>query len=300
MAPSKASTLSLFTIITLLLLLLLPLLSHAASSFEYLNQVKGCRKGDNVQGILDVKKHLEKFGYLSGYSQNDDFDDQLEMAIKTYQINYNLEATGRLDVKTVSNMMIPRCCVPDIINGTISMISRKIQHHEGLTVSQYSFFSGNPKWPSSKYRLTYAFLQGTPNQAKDPVKRAFQSWANNTQFTFSQVEAYETPDLTISFQRLDHGDGYPFDGRGGVTAHAFSPTDGRFHYDADEMWVVGSVNGGMDLQSIAVHEIGHLLGLNHSSVEEAIMYPFLNTATVKRNLMKPDDIQGIKNLYNIK
>ncbi|KAL6287959.1 hypothetical protein ACE6H2_012349 [Prunus campanulata] len=221
-----------------------------------------------VQGIQDLKKYLGKFGYLSsnnGLLNDDDFDDQLESAIKTYQINYHLKATGTLDAKTVSNMMMPRCGVADIINGTSSMRSGKKRHphhhHGGDTVADYSFFQGNPTWPASKYHLTYAFLQGTPAEAMGPVSSAFRTWAPNTHFTFSEVQSNQNPDLTVSFHRGDHGDGAPFDGPGRTIAHAFAPTNGRFHYDADERFSVGAVSDAFDFESVALHEIGHLLGL---------------------------------------
>ncbi|KAM1009506.1 hypothetical protein ACFX13_045788 [Malus domestica] len=303
-------TLSLFTIT--FLFVLLSLFSHATSSethnkntspFEFLNHLKGCHKGDKVQGIQDLKKYLEKFGYLNGHSDNDDFDDILESAIKTYQLNYHLKATGTLDAKTVSKMMMPRCGVPDIINGTTSMRSGKKRHphhHSGHgsphTVAHYSFFPGNPKWPSSKYHLTYAFDQTTPTEARDAVARAFATWAGNTHFSFSQSQTYENADLTISFASGDHGDGNPFDGRGGTLAHAFAPTNGRFHYDADEPWAVGAVEGAYDLETVALHEIGHLLGLRHSSVEGAVMSSTVRTGFAQS--LHADDIQGIKALYN--
>ncbi|CAB4305512.1 unnamed protein product [Prunus armeniaca] len=311
---SKLSHISLFT--CTLLFILLSLLSHATSSethnknitsspFEFLEHLKGCHKGDKVQGIKDLKKYLGKFGYLSsnnnGHFNDDDFDDQLESAIKTYQINYHLKATGTLDAKTVSNMMMPRCGVADIINGTSSMRSGKKRHphhhHGGHTVAHYSFFQGNPKWPASKYHLTYAFLQGTPAEAMGPVSSAFQTWAANTHFTFSEVQSNQNPDLTVSFHRGNHGDGAPFDGPGGTIAHAFAPPNGIFHYDAAEAWAVGAVSGAFDLQSVALHEIGHLLGLGHSSVQGAIMFPSIGTGVTEQSL-HGDDIQGIKALYN--
>ncbi|CAB4275126.1 unnamed protein product [Prunus armeniaca] len=247
------------------------------------------------------KHYLVAIRQHNGHFNDDDFDDQLESAIKTYQINYHLKATGTLDAKTVSNMMMPRCGVADIINGTSSMRSGKKRHphhhHGGHTVAHYSFFQGNPKWPASKYHLTYAFLQGTPAEAMGPVSSAFQTWAANTHFTFSEVQSNQNPDLTVSFHRGNHGDGAPFDGPGGTIAHAFAPPNGIFHYDAAEAWAVGAVSGAFDLQSVALHEIGHLLGLGHSSVQGAIMFPSIGTGVTEQSL-HGDDIQGIKALYN--
>lgn len=169
-------------------------------------------------------------------------------------------------------------------------------HHVPHAVSHYAFFPGRRRWPSTKYRLTYAFLPGTRADAKAPVARAFATWGRNTQFKFSLTTNYRRADLKIGFYRGNHGDGYPFDGPGGTLAHAFAPTDGRFHYDSTEKWGVGAVRGRYDLQTVALHEIGHLLGLGHSTVKNAIMYPYINPGTTKG--LNADDIKGIKVLYN--
>lgn len=129
-----------------------------------------------------------------------------------------------------------------------------------------------------------------------PVARAFATWAANSHFTFSQALDNQTSDITIGFESGDHGDGYPFDGVGGVVAHAFSPSDGRFHLDADESWANGVVSGSFDLETVALHEIGHLLGLQHSSIEGAIMWPQVPEGASKG--LHADDIAGIKALYN--
>ncbi|KAH0973015.1 hypothetical protein GBA52_025171 [Prunus armeniaca] len=130
-----------------------------------------------------------------------------------------------------------------------------------------------------------------------PVSSAFQTWAANTHFTFSEAQNNQNPDLTVSFNRGDHGDGTPFDGPGGTIAHAFAPTNGRLHYDADERFSVGAVSGAYDFETIALHEIGHLLGLGHSSVQEAIMFPSVRSGVTQQSL-HGDDIQGIQALYN--
>ncbi|KAH0973022.1 hypothetical protein GBA52_025178 [Prunus armeniaca] len=77
----------------------------------------------------------------------------------------------------------------------------------------------------------------------DAVTRAFETWAGNTHSSFSRAKSVDSANLKISFGSGEHGDGRPFRGPGGVLAHAYAPANGRFHYDADETWVVGAVPG---------------------------------------------------------
>ncbi|KAF8370068.1 hypothetical protein HHK36_031899 [Tetracentron sinense] len=289
--------------------------SHG-QAFENLQHLKGCQKGQTVQGLHELKLYLKKFGYLNygasnnhklahAHENNDEFDDPLESAIKTYQQNYHLKVTGRLDSQTVKQMMMPRCGVPDITNGTTSMRSAgKKKHHHGPTslhrASHFVLFPGQPRWPPSKTHLTYQFFSSVQVTSIDNLRsvcsQAFAKWAQVTHFTFEEAQDGTTADIVIGFHRGDHGDGAPFDGPGGTVAHSTPPTDGRFHYDADEIWSTDPSPGAMDLVSVAVHEIGHLLGLGHSSIEDAIMYAFIPSGVAKRDLHE-DDVQGIRALY---
>ncbi|KAK4857419.1 hypothetical protein QYF36_000389 [Acer negundo] len=280
------------------------------SPVEFMKHLQGCHKGEKVRDLLQLKKYLEKFGYLDYKNaknlthENDDyFDELLESAIKTYQLNFHVQSSGVLDSKTLSEMAKPRCGVADIVNGINWMKSREKSHHNHgsgrpfHTVSHYTFFPGSPRWPAGQTFLTYAFLPGTRSDALEPVARAFQTWQANTHFRFTRVQDFRNANINIGFASGDHGDGYPFDGPGRTLAHAFSPTDGRFHYDAAEPWAVGAVRGSFDLETVALHEIGHLLGLGHSQVQGAIMWPNIPAGTTKG--LHRDDIEGIRALYKV-
>ena len=94
----------------------------------------------------------------------------------------------------------------------------------------------------------------------------------------------------------EHGDGDAFDKSGGTLAHAFFPQQGRasgdIHFDDDEFWTLGSFSG-INLTQVAVHEIGHSLGLEHTNVRGAIMFPSYEGYRPELDLAS-DDIAGIQ------
>ncbi|KAK6144104.1 hypothetical protein DH2020_020924 [Rehmannia glutinosa] len=187
-----------------------------------------------------------------------------------------------------------RCEVPDFVNLNATQFKN---NQIPTLISHYTFFPGEPKWPPTKTTLTYSFPPGTRNDVMQPIKDATQEWANVTHFKFNYISNYDQADIMISFQVKDHGDGDPFDGPRGILAHAFSPTDGRLHYDGDEMWIDGVASGEFDLQTTGLHELGHVLGLGHSTDSGAIMYPIIGPGL--RKGLGQDDINGIRALYHI-
>jgi len=274
--------------------------------------LSGCHMGEERQGLAGLKDYLSHFGYLpppppsSPFS--DAFDQDLESAIATYQRNFGLNATGALDASTVSQMVSPRCGVADVINGTSTMAkSSSSSADDAHGRHLYAYFAGEPTWPPFRRDLKYAITATSETSIdrstlSDVFARAFARWAAATNLRFEETASESDADITIGFYAGDHGDGEAFDGPLGTLAHAFSPTDGRFHLDAAEAWVAtgdvsrASSDAAVDLESVAVHEIGHLLGLGHSGEPSAIMYPTITSRTRKVDLAE-DDVAGIQNLY---
>ncbi|XP_031269746.1 metalloendoproteinase 4-MMP-like [Pistacia vera] len=257
------------------------------------------QKGSQVLGLSKLKKYFHRFGYLPSQDYNvsdNTFDPTFESAGIHYQSRLGLPVTGKLEFETVSKIMAARCGVPDF--------------HTAQTLhatKDYVFFPGKPRWARHvPMKLTYAFSKEylinylKISDIKVVFKRAFGKWASVIPVSFIETDDYGFADIRIGFYSGDHGDGEPFDGVLGVLAHSFSPESGKFHLDAAETWAIDfemeKSPVAVDLESVAIHEIGHLLGLAHSPNKEAVMYATLKPRDKKVDLAL-DDIQGVQALY---
>jgi len=261
-------------------------------SSRILPSAVGLKKNSTGESVIELQKFLQKFGYLpeafnevnasAQIKSEATFDDDTEAALIKYQKFHGLPQSGELDETTVKQMSLPRCGFPDL--------------HQGLA----NFKAQGNRW--DKNNLTYRFVNFTPELTQEEIRSAIASafglWSAVTPLTFTEVK--DDADILISFVTGDHGDGSPFDGVGTVLAHAFYPPPnggdiaGDAHFDDSETWSVNLPPSGIDLISVAAHEFGHSLGLDHSDVSGSLMFPTYNG---EHRFLHEDDIKGIQSVY---
>ncbi|XP_075404848.1 macrophage metalloelastase-like [Tenrec ecaudatus] len=206
-------------------------------------------------------------------------EQHMEKKLKEMQQFFGLKVTGRLDQPTLAQMRAPRCGMKDV------------HYHNVLR--------GQPVW--WKNVITYRILNHPfyleENDVHGVFERALKVWSDETPLTFRKVDTGEA-DIMLSFARRGHGDVAPFDGRDGVLAHAFAPgfgIGGDAHFDEEEAWTHSSV--GTNLFLVAVHEIGHALGLDHSNNTNSIMFPTYKYTDTDTFRLSTADIHNIQYLY---
>jgi hypothetical protein len=91
---------------------------------------------------------------------------------------------------------------------------------------------------------------------------------------------------------------------GGIYAFTETPTSDGWRIRFYSIWnwsdgpgiSIGS--GNVDIQGIATHEYGHALGLDHSSVPSATMFPSTGNGVSLRSI-EQDDIDGVRAIYGV-
>ncbi|KAH8270831.1 hypothetical protein KR018_006383 [Drosophila ironensis] len=248
--------------------------------------------------------YLMEFGYLpKSKIASLRTGEQMKDAIRSLQAFGNIPVTGEIDAKTNWLIRQPRCGVGDHVAKPRHSSPDNLDDNGGSRVRR--FVLQGPKW--DKTDLTWSLVNRTMPDApkiQEMVRRALDVWEKNSKLTFRQKYSDQS-DIQILFARRQHGDGYQFDGPGQVLAHAFYPGEGRggdAHFDADETWNFdgkSDFSRGTNFLNVALHELGHSLGLGHSSDANAVMFPWYQDNEVDGTL-PDDDRNGIQQLYGSK
>ena len=174
-----------------------------------------------------------------------------------------------------------------------------------------------------RYFVTNASAEGVSvPQLRDAITRAFATWTS-----------VETASVTVEFAGLTNARPNADDGMSvigfverrdqdrtlGATSFLIDTLSGEIleaeiYLNSAFSWSVGA--GGeanrFDVESIALHEIGHLLGLGHSALgetelrsggrrvlaAESAMFPVaFSTGSITGRTLRADDIAGISDIY---
>jgi hypothetical protein len=250
-------------------------------------------RGRDSLEVREAQQYLARYGYLSDDERSACEEGRVtsptSTALRRFQRFARLRVTGTLTVETLKLMRQPRCPVADLTPADLG--------GPGVEDSDPFVFTGGT-WVIRNLRW---FLQtGTPDLTDEAaaIQRAFDTWAAQVPLTFTRVTTASNANFTVEWVTGDHGDGFPFDGSGSggfnIFAHAFFPPDGRIHFDEAETWSHSHGGGNVDLESVALHEIGHALGLRHSGLSDAVMFFAINS---QRRQLHEVDVRGIKSLY---
>lgn len=182
------------------------------------------------------------------------------------------------------------------------------------------------RWQTVPVRW-YASSQGTgdvtPPQLQSAVAKAFDTWQNvptsSVAFTFAgftSAEPFDEDGLSV----LGFTAEPDMDRVLGATTFVVDDVTGELlesdiFFNSVFPWSTADAGaaGRFDLQSVATHEIGHLVGLGHSALGEtevrptggrrvlasgAVMFPIaMSAGTTADRVLQPDDIAGVSSAY---
>jgi hypothetical protein len=138
-------------------------------------------------------------------------------------------------------------------------------------------------------RCTISFFLGSVpgylnrDATLDTISKAFSQWADAMGITVKWIGSGIKADIIVCWDDLSiSGEGVAggVAVQGGVLAEA---TPSRLTLDSAERWLLPGQSApegreGRNLYAIVLHEVGHCIGLSHSSRPDDIMYPYYEPA----------------------
>ncbi|RDX68044.1 Metalloendoproteinase 5-MMP, partial [Mucuna pruriens] len=248
-----------------------------------------------IKGLSHFKDYFFNYGYLQSSGPfNDYLDQETISAITTYQNYFNLPATGDLNNDTIHQISLLRCAVPDM-NFTYN-------------------FTDNASWPKAgnhpvvpqgqEPHLRFSSGEQNPSQRDQD---SFTRWTQATGvLNLTETKLYDDADIKVGFYNFTFLDiDVEVLGASIITLQPDSNvTTGYILLDGTKFWLLPSENdslswedGVLDLESAAMHQIGHLLGLDHSNHKDSVMYPYVLPSQQRKVQLSVSDRDNIQKQY---
>lgn len=196
----------------------------------------------------------------------------------------------------------------------------------GASITAFTFNTSGIKWPGASTELfigmTGTSASGTP--WRDALVRAAQEWTDKTPFTFSLNQSYLDP--CIGYSANSTPDSFPEgngDGLNGIDFYStvcgnsygdnvlavtlvytesnllgsFDITEADMVFNTSTRFDIYdgplSQSRGIDFGRVALHEMGHVIGMSHEQTSASIMRSTIGNLFT----LQPDDIEGATILY---
>ena len=189
-----------------------------------------------------------------------------------------------------------------LVSAIVGIVSPKIV---------YGYALEGPKWPNGSNPTVQLELGSAGRTLSDgntswnsAVSPALDMW-NQVMGSLQLGRVMDSTAPIISGDRVNSMSfGAKFFGQSfgsntlAVTYYSYSGstmTEADIVFNTAQSWdsYRGPLQSAVDVQRVALHELGHLLGLAHSSVSTAIMNAYVNDSYA----LTSDDIAGIQSLY---
>ncbi|XP_067946381.1 50 kDa hatching enzyme-like [Watersipora subatra] len=230
---------------------------------------------------------LQEFGYLDD-NQSAAAEVRalmLTQAIRKLQRYANIAVTGEVDDATMALLDKPRC-------GQKDFTPAGPRHKRYILLRR--------RWERGR-EIDIQFKNHTRDMTIDDqesiISYVIDQWnsAADARLVFHQDgDQIDFPEINIHHTLYDNR-GRPFQPYG-VLAYAALPRNGDMYFDDTERWAELHTAQPLTFSytSVALHEMGHSLGLAHSNDPAAVMYAFYGP---NRHVLTPDDIAGAVALF---
>ncbi|MFD0412303.1 matrixin family metalloprotease [Streptomyces sp. NPDC127108] len=249
--------------------------------------LEGLTVGASGAGVAEVCGFLHRFGYLP--QGQDTFDEEARAALLHYQRFIGVEPTGTVDGPTLRVMAAPRCGEPDPPPVTAAA-------EAGFTLND-----NYPAWDDTRLTwkaVNYPLEWGPSEPVLRTIRHGFEAWSAHVPFIrLVHVGQGGNSDVAMSFAFRKHCLSGEFTSSNPL-AHAPNEHRGQIHMNDAFTWIpdhsLPDSPGEANLFSVTAHEFGHVLGLGHSSNQDALMWPYVDFADKAPN---SDDIAGVHAKY---
>jgi matrixin len=145
---------------------------------------------------------------------------------------------------------------------------------------------GSPELGTAGGTVTWAVDDSISQAEMQSINAAFAEWSEVANIQFQAVSSTADADIDFSNSAID-GTGNVL----GVTGFSYS---GGQLQSADIRFDSGDNLSGSEFSLVAIHEIGHAIGLGHFNGDDAVMN---STANFSLDGLEQSDIDGIVALY---